>query len=33
MSYVSEEWIKSSPDFWNVKPTAKAAAAPKKSKP
>jgi hypothetical protein len=33
MSYVSDEWIKSSPDFWNVKPTAKAAAAPKKDKP
>jgi hypothetical protein len=33
MSYVSEEWIKSSPDFWNVKPAAKAAAAPKKNKP
>lgn len=33
MSYVSEEWIKSSPDFWNVKPATKAAAAPKKDKP
>jgi hypothetical protein len=33
MSYVSDEWIKSSPDFWNVKPAAKAAAAPKKDKP
>jgi hypothetical protein len=33
MSYVSEEWIKSSPDFWNVKPAAKAAAAPKKANP
>lgn len=32
MSYVSDEWIKSSPDFWNVKPAAKAAAAPKKDK-
>jgi hypothetical protein len=30
MSYVSEDWIKSSPDFWNVKPAAKAAATPKK---
>ena len=33
MSYVSDEWMKSSPDFWNVKPAAKAAAAPKKDKP
>ena len=33
MSYVSDEWIKSSPDFWNVKPAAKTAAAPKKDKP
>jgi hypothetical protein len=33
MSYVSDEWIKSSPDFWDVKPVAKAAAAPKKDKP
>ena len=29
MSYVSDDWIKSSPDFWNVKP----AAAPKKTNP
>jgi hypothetical protein len=29
MSYVSDEWLKSSPDFWNIKP----AAAPKKDKP
>ena len=27
MSYVSEDWIKSSPDFWNVKPTAMAKKA------
>jgi hypothetical protein len=37
MSYVSDEWIKASPDFWNVKPTTKAPvdhiAAPKKDKP
>jgi hypothetical protein len=33
MSYVADEWIKSSPDFWNVKPAAKAAAAPKKANP
>jgi hypothetical protein len=32
MSYVSDEWIKSSPDFWNIKPAAKATAAPKKDK-
>jgi hypothetical protein len=33
MSYVSDEWIKTSPDFWNVKPAAKTAPAPKKDKP
>jgi hypothetical protein len=33
MSYVPDEWIKSSPDFWNVKPAAKATVAPKKDKP
>jgi hypothetical protein len=32
MSYVSDEWIKSSPDFWNIKPAPKATAAPKKDK-
>ena len=33
MSYVSDEWIKSSPDFWNVKPTTMAAAVAKKANP
>jgi hypothetical protein len=33
MSYVSDEWIKASPDFWSVKPTTMAAVAPKKTNP
>jgi hypothetical protein len=34
MSYVSDDWIKSSPDFWSVKPaSAKPPAPPKKANP
>ncbi len=31
MSYVSDEWVKTDPDFWKPKPAKAPAAAPKKS--